>query len=345
MSDGSVESAGEAVGLLSVQRWRGLEQLPGDWGRCVVTIGVFDGVHRGHQQLIDHAVRRARRRDLPCVLVTFDPHPSEVVRPGSHPAQLTTLQRRAELAERLGVDVFCVVPFTRELSKVPAEEFVHSILVERLHAAEIVVGENFTFGNKAAGNIGLLAELGERFGFEVASDSLVAGPVRRADDADDPSVTFSSTYIRSCIDAGDVVAAASALGRSHRLEGIVVRGAGRGGSELGFPTANLSTPPHAAIPADGVYACWFTHRHRGSAEPGRTLASAVSVGSNPTFSGTERTVEAYVLDVDTDFYGEQVDLDFVTRLRSMERFDGVDALVEQMNADVAETRRVLGTAR
>ncbi|MGW3469524.1 bifunctional riboflavin kinase/FAD synthetase [Saccharopolyspora sp. NPDC000995] len=325
-----------------MQRWRGLEQTPGGWGRCVVTIGVFDGVHRGHQQLITHAVQQARRRNVPCVLMTFDPHPSEVVRAGSHPAQLTTLRRRAELVEQLGVDVFCVLPFTREVSRIPAEEFVHAMLVERLHAAEIVVGENFTFGHKAAGNIELLAKLGERFGFEVESDALVSGPVQRSDAADGTSVTFSSTYIRSCIDAGDVVAAASALGRYHRLEGIVVRGAGRGGKELGFPTANLSTPPHTAIPADGVYAAWFTHRLRGSKGQGKTLPAAVSVGSNPTFSGTERTVEAYVLDVDADFYGEHVELDFVQRLRSMERYDTVDALIEQMHQDVAETRRILG---
>ncbi|GAA4855144.1 bifunctional riboflavin kinase/FAD synthetase [Saccharopolyspora cebuensis] len=324
-----------------MQRWRGLDQIPGGWGRCVLTIGVFDGVHRGHQRLIAHAVERARERGLPCVLMTFDPHPSEVVRPGSHPAQLTTLRRRAELAEQLGVDVFFVLPFTREVSQVPAEEFVHAMLVERLHAAEIVVGENFTFGHKAAGDIGLLARLGERFGFEVETDALVSGPVRRADDPEGASVTFSSTYIRSCIDAGDVTAAAAALGRDHRLEGIVVRGAGRGGAELGFPTANLSTPPHAAIPADGVYAAWFTHRRRGSAERGETYPAAVSVGSNPTFSGTERTVEAYVLDVAADFYGEHVDLDFVRRLRPMVRFDGVEQLIAQMHDDVERTRRVL----
>ncbi|KEI44392.1 riboflavin kinase [Saccharopolyspora rectivirgula] len=312
----------------------------------MVTIGVFDGVHRGHQQLINHAVQQARRRNLPCVLMTFDPHPSEVVRPGSHPAQLTTLRRRAELVEQLGVDVFCVLPFTREVSRIPAEEFVHEFLVERLHAAEVVVGENFTFGYKAAGNIDLLTKLGERFGFEVSSDALVSGPVRRAGDPTETSVTFSSTYVRSCIDAGDVGAAASALGRFHRLEGIVVRGAGRGGKELGFPTANLSTPEHAAIPADGVYACWFTHRRQNSELPGTTYPAAVSVGSNPTFSGTERTVEAYVLDVtDADFYGEHVALDFVQRLRGMERFSSVEALIEQMHRDVAETRRVLGVDR
>ncbi|MBK0867372.1 MAG: bifunctional riboflavin kinase/FAD synthetase [Saccharopolyspora sp.] len=325
-----------------MQRWRGLEQLPGGWGRCVVTIGVFDGVHRGHQQLISHAVRTARERGLPCVLMTFDPHPAEVVRPGSHPAQLTTLRQRAELAESLGVDVFCVLPFTAELSRMAADEFVHELLVERLHAALVVVGENFTFGHRAAGDIGMLHQLGERFGFEVASDSLLSGKAENSGGVVDAPVTFSSTYIRSCIDAGDVVAAASALGRYHRLEGIVVRGAGRGGSELGFPTANLSSPAYSAIPADGVYACWFTHRHRGSTGPGETLPAAVSVGSNPTFSGTERTVEAFVLDVHTDFYGEHVSLDFVRRLRGMVRFDSADELIERMNQDVAETREILG---
>ncbi len=312
----------------------------------MVTIGVFDGVHRGHQQLISHAVRTARERGLPCVLMTFDPHPAEVVRPGSHPAQLTTLRQRAELAESLGVDVFCVLPFTAELSRMSAAEFVHELLVERLHAALVVVGENFTFGHRAAGDIGVLNQLGERFGFEVASDSLVSGKAAGSGAGSgavaDAPVTFSSTYIRSCIDAGDVVAAASALGRYHRLEGIVVRGAGRGGSELGFPTANLSSPAYAAIPADGVYACWFTHRHRGSTGPGETLPAAVSVGSNPTFSGTERTVEAFVLDVHTDFYGEHVSLDFVRRLRGMVRFDSADELIARMQQDVVETREALG---
>lgn len=324
-----------------MQRWRGLEQIPGGWGRCVVTIGVFDGVHRGHRQLIEHAVRLARQRGLPCVLVTFDPHPAEVVRPGSHPAQLTTLRRRSELVEQLGVDVFCVLPFTAEMSRMPPDQFVYEILVERLHAAVVVVGENFTFGHRAAGNIEGLKTLGDRFGFEVESDSLLSGPAQRQDGVDDSSITFSSTYIRASVDAGDVVAAASALGRHYRLEGIVVRGAGRGGRELGFPTANLSPPAYAAIPADGVYACWFTHRRRGSTEPGRTLRAAVSVGSNPTFSGTERTVEAFVLDIDADFYGEHVCLDFVRQLRPMVRFDSSEELVEQMNQDVLDTREIL----
>ena len=300
--------------------------MPGGWGRSVVTIGVFDGVHRGHAQLIGRAVQRARELDVPAVLLTFDPHPSEVVRPGSHPAQLTTLRRRAELAEQLGVDVFCVLPFTVELSRMPPAEFVHELLVERLHVATVVVGENFTFGHKAAGDVDLLCTLGRRFGFTTEGADLLS----------QGEVTFSSTYIRSCIDAGDVAAAAAALGRPHRVEGIVVRG-DRRGSELGYPTANLSTPRYSAIPADGVYACRFVHR-------GRELAAAVSVGTNPTFSGRERRVEAFVLDLDEDLYGEQVALDFVSRLRGIERFESTAELVTQMDDDVARTRAVLHDA-
>lgn len=297
--------------------------MPGGWGRSLVTIGVFDGVHRGHAQLIGRAVRRARELEVPSVLMTFDPHPAEVVRPGSHPAQLTTLPRRADLVEQLGIDVFCVLPFTVDLSRMPPDEFVHELLVERLHVTAVVVGENFTFGHKASGDVELLRELGRRFGFTAEG----AGLVSQGD------VTFSSTYIRSCIDAGDVVAAAAALGRPHRVEGIVVRG-DRRGRDLGYPTANLSAPRYAAVPADGVYACWFVHR-------GRELAAAVSVGTNPTFSGRERRVEAFVLDLDEDLYGEQVALDFVVRLRGMERFDTVEQLREQMERDVLSTREAL----
>lgn len=296
----------------------------------MATIGVFDGVHRGHQELISRAVEIAHDRGLPCVLVTFDPHPSEVVRPGSHPAQLTTLRRKAELVESLGVDALCVLPFTPELSKVTAEEFVHEVLVERLHIAAVVVGENFTFGNRALGNVELLTKLGHRFGFSTEGAKLVT-----ADSSGE--ITFSSTYIRACIDAGDVRAAQAALGRPHRLEGIVVRGDGRG-HELGFPTANLSTPRFAAVPADGVYACQFTLLNSANRGP---LTAAVSVGTNPTFSGRERRVEAFVLDVDEDFYGQRVAIDFVERLRAMEKYPSSEALVEQMHLDVARTRELL----
>jgi riboflavin kinase / FMN adenylyltransferase len=320
---------------LIVLRWRGLDHLPGSWGRCVVTIGVFDGVHHGHQALIGRAVELAKERGLPSVVLTFDPHPSEVVRPGSHPAQLTTLNRKAELVEQLGVDVFCVMPFTAELSRLPADEFVHELLVERLHVAAVVVGQNFTFGHYAAGDVAVLRTLGQRFGFAVEGATLVTVPHDEL--VTDTDMVFSSTYTRSCIDAGDVVAAAAALGRPHRLEGIVVRGDGRG-RELGYPTANLSTGRHAAVPADGVYACWFVH---DGADDRRRLPAAVSVGSNPTFSGRERRVEAFVLDLDEDLYGQRVALDFVAKLRDMERYDTIAELVEQVGIDVRRTRELL----
>jgi riboflavin kinase/FMN adenylyltransferase len=307
-----------------MQRWRGFDAALGGWGRSVVTIGVFDGVHKGHQEIIGHAVKRARELGVQSVVVTFDPHPSEVVRPGTHPPVLTEPARKAELIEQLGVDVLCVLPFTLEFSRLSAEAFVHDVLVAHLHAARVVVGENFRFGHRAAGDIALLRRLGRTFGFGVEDAPLVA----------DDSTVFSSTYIRSCVDAGDVTAAARALGRPHRVEGVVIRGDQRG-RELGFPTANLLTGAYAAVPADGVYAAWLV---RGR---GERLPAAVSIGTNPTFSGRERRVEAYVLDFDGDLYGERLSLDFVTRLREMRAYTGVEPLVTQIREDVAQTREIL----
>jgi riboflavin kinase/FMN adenylyltransferase len=291
-----------------------------------VTIGVFDGVHRGHQAIIGHAVKRARDMGLQSVVMTFDPHPAEVVRPGSHPAVLTESVRKAELIERLGVDALCVVPFTPAFSQLDPNEFVHDVLVEALHAADVVVGDNFRFGHKAAGDVTLLESLGRTFGFTVEDAPLVSAD----------GVVFSSTYIRSCVDAGDVRAAAAALGRSHRLAGVVIRGDQRG-RELGFPTANLMTHRYAAVPADGVYAAWLT---RGGENAGRWAAS-VSIGTNPTFSGRERRVEAYVLDFEGDLYGERVSLDFVAHLREQRTYDSIDPLIAQIRADVEETRVLL----
>ncbi|MEU1885735.1 bifunctional riboflavin kinase/FAD synthetase [Micromonospora sp. WMMD987] len=307
-----------------MQRWRGYEATPGGWGRSVVTIGVFDGVHRGHQATIGHAVARARELGIGSVVVTFDPHPVEVVRPGSHPAVLTEPARKAELIEALGVDVLCVVPFTKELSLLPPEAFVHDILVEHLHAALVVVGDNFRFGHRAAGNVELLERLGRTSGFEVEHAPLVAAA----------GTVFSSTYIRSRVEEGDVAAAAAVLGRPHRLEGVVVLGDQRG-RELGFPTANLRCPPHAAVPADGVYAGWLV---RGGTE---RLPAAISVGTNPTFAGRERRVEAHVLDFSGDLYGEYVALDFAAHLRGQIRYDAIEPLLVQMAEDVERTRRAV----
>lgn len=307
-----------------MQRWRGYQAAPGGWGRSALTIGVFDGVHRGHQEIIGHTVKRARDLGMQSVVVTFDPHPSEVVRPGSHPAVLTQPGRKAELVEMLGADGLCVIPFTPEFSRLSPEQFVHDVLVEHLHAALVVVGENFRFGHKAAGDEALLTRLGRTFGFGVEEAALVSNN----------GTVFSSTYIRACVDAGDVVAAAAALGRPHRIEGVVIRGDQRG-RELGFPTANLLTGQSTAIPADGVYAAWLVRR-------GQSYPAAVSIGTNPTFSGRERRVEAYVLDFDADLYGERVGLDFVAHLREMRRYDTIEPLIAQIEQDVADTRTILG---
>lgn len=316
-----------------MQRWHGLEDVPTDWGRCVVTIGVFDGVHRGHAAIIGQAVEKAREQGLPSVLLTFVPHPSEVVRPGTHPPVLTTLVRRAELVAELGVDVFCALPFTREFSLHTPAEFVHEALVERLHAATVIVGENFRFGHKAAGTVATLAELGRTFGFTAHGISLLASG----------ETPISATYVRSCVQAGDMEAAAAALGRPHRVDGIVERGDERGRT-LGFPTANLRTDPWAAVPADGVYA----GRVYRLDEWGRTVGllgsaglAAISVGTNPTFEVRQRRVEAFVLDFEGDLYGDGLGVEFVRRLRGMERFDDVEALVAQMHDDVKQTRAVL----
>ncbi len=316
-------------------RWRGLEATPGDLGRTVVTIGMYDGVHRGHQELIGTAVARARTMGRPCLLLTFDPHPAEVVRPGSHPAILTSMDRKAELVAGLGVDAMCVLPFTQEFSRLSPETFTHTVLVEQLHAARVVVGENFTYGHRAAGNVGSLTAEGRRFGFAVEGIALAE------DSSDGGEVTISSTYIRACVAAGDMVSAARALGRPHRVDGVVVRG-DRRGRELGYPTANVETPPFTAIPADGVYAGHLVTRDPRSGESRERFPAAVSVGSNPTFQGSRRTVEAFVLDYDGDLYGEHVGVEFAHRLRPMAAFPDVDALVVAMGKDVADTRTVLG---
>lgn len=313
-----------------MQRWRGLESTPTGWGRCVVTIGQFDGVHRGHQKTIGRAVEMARDAGVPSLVLTFDPHPSEVVRPGTHPPMLTGSRHKAELVEALGVDALCVLPFTLEFSRLSPDEFVHLVLVEHLHAAAVVVGENFRYGHRAAGDVASLEQAGRRFGFTVE-----ATPLQGAG-----GTTWSSTYVRSCVAAGDVEAAADALGREHRVEGVVVRG-DRRGREIGYPTANVQPLPWSAVPADGVYAGRLV-RAPGSAAV--QLPAAISVGTNPTFAGREQRVEAFVLDeqpAGLDLYGERVGVAFTARLRPMQRFDSAEALVAQMDDDVARTRQVL----
>ena len=316
--------------------WRSLEEVPADLGRTVVTVGNFDGVHRGHQ----HVVRRAREvahglGDLSVVAVTFDPHPIAVLRPEHAPPTLTTLESRAALLAEAGVDDVLVVPFTREVAGWSPEQFVRDVLVGALHASAVVVGANFRFGAKAAGDVALLTDLGRSHDFTAEGIALDGGPQ-----------VWSSTYVRNCLVAGDVEGAAEALGHPFTVRGEVVKGDQRG-RELGYPTANVPTTGRHAAPADGVYAGWLrrldTATRSGPASIEGLLPAAISVGTNPTFDGErERRVESYVLDRDDlELYGVLVEVSFVARIRGMLRFDSVEELVATMHDDVARARQLL----
>ncbi|MEU3466307.1 bifunctional riboflavin kinase/FAD synthetase [Streptomyces sp. NPDC006687] len=308
-----------------MQRWRGLEDIPQDWGRSVVTIGSYDGVHRGHQLIIGRAVAKARALGLPSVVVTFSPHPSEVVRPGSHPPILASYDRRAELMAGLGVDALLVLPFTAEFSQLSPADFIVKVLVDKLQARAVIEGPNFRFGHRAAGTVDFLRELGSTYDYGVE----VVDLVERGEAGG--GVPFSSTLARKLVAEGDMEVAAEILGRPHRVEGVVVRGAQRG-RELGYPTANVETAPHTAIPADGVYAGWLT-------ADGERMPAAISVGTNVQFDATERTVEAYAIDrLGLDLYGKHVSVEFLAYVRGMAKFDSLDGLLEAIADDVKRAR-------
>ncbi len=311
--------------------WRDFDDVPGDLPRTVVTIGNFDGMHLGHQ----HVVRRAREvaDDLgvsDVVAVTFDPHPIAVLRPEHAPSTLSTIDERIALMGAAGVDDVLVIPFSREIAAWTPGEFIDRILVDALHARAVVVGANFRFGNRAAGDCQTLREVGAERGFEVEAVQLDGGPQ-----------VWSSTYVRTCLAAGDVAGAAEALGRPFAVRGVVVEGDKRG-RELGYPTANVPVAAGAASPADGVYAGWLRELDDDGVAVSEHPA-AISVGTNPTFDGQrDRRVEAYVLDrTDLELYGRRVEVSFVDRIRGMVRFDGVEALLEAMAADIARTREIL----
>ncbi|NBM19934.1 bifunctional riboflavin kinase/FAD synthetase, partial [Streptomyces sp. GC420] len=266
------------------------------------------------------------------VVVTFDPHPSEVVRPGSHPPLLAPHHRRAELMAELGVDAMLILPFTAEFSKLSPADFVVKVLVDKLHAKAVVEGPNFRFGHRAAGTVDTLAEMGTTYDYEVdVVDLFVRGEAGGGE-------PFSSTLIRRLVAEGDMAGAREILGRPHRVEGVVVRGAQRG-RELGFPTANVETLPHTAIPADGVYAGWLHAQ-------GEAMPAAISVGTNPQFDGTERTVEAYAIDrVGLELYGLHVAVDFLAYVRGQLKFDSLDGLLEAMASDVRRCRELIAADR
>ncbi len=320
------------VTIGGVLRWDGLDQIDSHFRGGVVTIGVFDGVHRGHRALIRTALESARRSDLSCTVLTFDPNPAEVVGHGAAPTRLATMRQRVELIAALGADHCVILKFDDELAQTSAERFVSDVLVGKLAVARVVVGENFRFGRRARGDVEMLELLGRRDGFEVTGSNLV--PVTAAGEP------ISSSLVRRVVAEGDVAGATRLLARPHRLEGEVVKGAGRG-QDLGFPTANVQVSPSIAMPADGVYAGRLAvDPYRGEH---KIYPTAISVGTNPTFDGTERQVEAFAYnEVGLDLYGRDVAVDFIAKLRDQERFDTPQELTAAMTADVANVRRLLG---
>jgi riboflavin kinase/FMN adenylyltransferase len=299
---------------------------------AVVTIGAYDGVHLGHQAVLRLVRELADARGLEAALVTFDRHPAEVVRPESAPRLLTTLEQRLELLDATGdLDLCWVLTFDEARSKEAAEDFVREVLVDGIGARLVVVGADFHFGHRRGGNVPLLERMGAELGFEVLGLGLVAV------EGEASGVPYSSTRIRELLAKGDVAEAARLLGRPHEVRGVVERGDQRGAEHLGMPTANLTVPERICLPADGVYAGTFV------AEDEVERPAAISVGTRPTFyEDGDILVEAYVLDFDGDLYGQRVKVRFREWVRGQERFDSTEALVEQMNADVEATRRILG---
>lgn len=312
-----------------MELWSGADAVPAGIGPTVITMGNFDGVHRGHLTVLARVRRAADDLGARAVAVTFDPHPGQVHRPDTAPTLITGLQDRVELLGAAGVDAVLVLEYSMAFARQSPEDFVQRYLVDLLGVAHVVVGRDVRFGWQNAGTIDTMIALGRQHGFAVeVVDDVGGGDAAR----------WSSTRLRAQLDAGDVAGAAAILGRWHRVRGIVVHGDARGRT-IGFPTANLGAPVQGMVPADGVYAGTLRRADGGPAWP-----AAVSIGTNPTFDGVERRVEAYVLDrTDLDLYGAEVIVELVRRLRPMTRYDGVDALVEQMHRDVAQARQVLGS--
>jgi riboflavin kinase/FMN adenylyltransferase len=309
-----------------VQFWDALAEVPADLGPTAVTIGKFDGVHVGHRAVIDLLEQVAAERGLTSAVVTFDRHPLAVLRPGSVPRSLVSNRQKRELLEAAGVAATLMLTFDDELRSLAPAQFVDRILVGALHARVVFVGDDFRFGVRGSGTVDTLRELGAERGLEVVSiDDVRLGGGRRA----------SSTWIRELLEAGDVKRAGELLGREPAVRGIVVHGEQRG-RELGFPTANLAPDSEGYVPADGVYAARVLVGDT-------TYPAAVSVGHNPTFEGVpEKQVEAHLLDVSMDLYGQELTVMFVDWVRGNVAFEGIDALIEHIRADVVRTREVLG---
>jgi riboflavin kinase/FMN adenylyltransferase len=307
-----------------MQHYRSLEEvtLPNSW----VTVGVFDGVHRGHQRIIERLTAGAHANGVPAVVLTFDPHPARVLGRGT--IKLLTLPgERAKLLGDMGVDVVITHPFDTDVANTTAPDFMKR-LKTRLGLTHLVLGYDAALGKNREGTTARLAEIGSQLGYSVETISALS----------DESGVISSTEIRKLISVGNVSEAARLLGHTYRLQGLVAHGDQRGRT-LGFPTANLSYAREKVIPAGGIYACWAQVR-------GTRHKAAVNIGTNPTFTPDNETlqVEAYLLDFDHEIYDEMVTLDFVKRLRDEQKYGSVAALVEQIQKDVAQTREFLEPA-
>lgn len=300
---------------------------PGE--RSVVTIGAYDGVHLGHQTVIDQVNRLASDRNAHSAVVTFDRHPATIVRPESAPQLLTDSEQRLELLAATGVEATVVVHFDDAQAHEEPEEFVTRVLVRGLGVSAVVVGDDFHFGRNRRGNVDMLRELGEIHDFDVVPLELR----QRADGIDEP---VTSTAVRRALAGGDVDVATSLLGRPYEVRGIVVRGDQRG-RLLGFPTANVEVPNQVCVPADGVYAGWYT-RPTGEIHP-----CAINLGRRPTFyeHADHSLLEAHLLDFDGDLYGERAHVGFAKFLRSERKFDGIDALIAQLKDDIDHARQAL----
>ena len=297
---------------------------PAPPGGSAVTIGVYDGVHRGHQTVLSDLATRAAILEVPQrAVLTFDRHPLSLVSPERVPRLLTTIEQRLEILESLGVDLVGVLPF-EQVRDMHVAEFIHQVLLGSLGARLVVIGTNFRFGRDREGDVAALQEEGARHGFEVDAVELLRGD----------GATVSSSTVRSLLFAGDVEGVESALGRPFELRGLVVAGDGRGKS-IGFPTANLSFSDELAVPARGVYAV-------GVMMGDRLVPGVVNVGVRPTFGGESLTVEVHLLDFQDDLYGQTLAVRFKHRLRDEIRFSGVDLLVTQIEGDVALARQLLG---
>ncbi len=312
-----------------MKREFGIDQIRND-PSSVVTVGTFDGVHVGHHAILRYLVDRATDRSGTSVVLSFDPHPREVVHSEEVPL-LTTIDERAEVMERLGIDRFIVMPFTHDFSKLQADAFVRDVLVRRIGLQEIVIGYDHAFGRDRRGDADLLADLGERHGFTV--DVIPAQVVEKH--------VVSSTEIREALTgAGDVRRAAQMLGRPYSLQGTVIKGDGRGRT-IGFPTANLSVDhPRKVIPATGVYA--VRAHPPGNSGPTESHAGMLNIGTRPTFGGRGVHVEVHLLDFRGDLYGKDLRIEFVERMRDEHKFDSVDALVEQLSRDRSRCKQLLG---